>query len=473
MIFYHLGRFDESIASSRRAVELDPAFADAYNNLGLALISQGQPAEAVNIFRKTIELRPNILTSHSNMLLTLQYVSGLDPMDVFQEHAHYGELLEAPLKPHWQPHKNLPDPERRLKIGYLSGDFRNHSIAFFMEPIFSNHDKSQIEIYAYYNHTQRDRYTDQIAASFDHWIPCADMSDDELAERIRNDQIDILIDLSGHTAFNRLPVFARKPAPLQATWQGYQATTGLTSMDYRITDDSMDPVGTTEQYHTETLVRIPSSGQFKPAENSPELNPLPALSGGKFTFGCLNNLAKINQDVIRLWARILHALPQSQFMLGNISGDSTRDSLSAMFLQEGIAAERLIFKPKMAFGDYLTLHQQIDLALDTFPYNGGTTTFHSLWMGVPVVALAGNTPVSRAGVSIVAGAGLSEFANASEVEYIACAVKFAQDLPRLNQIRMTLREKMTPLFGNDPVYLTRPLEDLYRTLWTKWCSGNS
>lgn len=465
------GNNDAAVASFKAALAQRPAYPEALSNLGNALQAQGNLDQAIESFRAALALKPDYLEAFGNLLLALQYHQGYTPAQIFAEHLQFGRQYESSLKPHWPQHANLRDENKRLKVAYVSGDFRNHSLAFFIEPVLDTHDKSQFEIFCYYNCKVHDHVTERLRAKVEHWLPCAGMTDAQLAERIKADGIDILVDLSGHTGFNRLLTFARKPAPLQMTWLGYQATTGLTAMDYRITDASMDPPGKTEQFHTETLLRIPSSAQFQRAADSPPVNPLPALSSSQFTLACLNNLAKVNQDVIRVWSRILTALPHAKLMLGNANGAETRQRLLAMFAQEHIGEERLILLQKVSLLEYLKLHHQIDLALDTFPYNGGTSTLHSLSMGVPIIALAGDTPVARAGVSILAGAGLSEFAANGEDEYVAKAIEASRDLPKLDQIRQSLRERAAPLFTADPEQVTRPLEAAYRSAWKKWCNS--
>ncbi|WP_211473657.1 tetratricopeptide repeat protein [Collimonas humicola] len=470
-LYFIGGDHEAAIISYREALAIRPTFPEALCNLGDALKNQGRLDDALSSYRTALALKPDYVQSFSSMLLTMQYHSAYTSVEVFNEHLRFAQLYELPLKPQWPRHANLRDPSRRLKIAYVSGDFRNHSIAFFIEPVLDAHDRSQFEIFAYYNYASADHVTERLSKKVDHWLSCAGMSDQQLAERIGLDGIDILVDLSGHTGFNRLLTFARKPAPLQLSWIGYQATTGLSAMDYRITDAAMDPPGTTEQFHTEKLLRLPSSAQFQPAPDSPPVNPLPALSSNEFTLACLNNHAKITQPAVHLWARILVGLPHARLMFGNASGSNAKQHLIDMFALENIAEDRLIFQPTMSLIDYLKLHQQIDLALDTFPYNGGTTTLHSLSMGVPVIALAGNTPVSRAGVATLGGAGIPEFAAYSEDEYVARAIEMAQDLPKLNEVRQSLRVRAAPLFNSSAEMVTRPLEEAYRTIWKKWCDS--
>jgi predicted O-linked N-acetylglucosamine transferase (SPINDLY family) len=466
-----LGRLDEAAACGRQALALKPDFAEACNNLGNTLQAQGRLEEALACYRQVLTIKPDSASAYSNLLYTMQYMSSVTPAEAFSEHQRYAERFEAPLKAHWQPHANHRDPERRLRIGYVSADFYNHAVAFFIEPILASHDKSQVEIFCYYNHNKHDAHTDQIAAHADHWLACARMSDAQLAERIRADGIDILVDLSGHTGYNRLPVFARKPAPVQATWIGYAGSTGLTAMDYRITNEEMDPPGLTERYHSESLLRMPDSGvTYRPEPGCPPVNPLPALRSDTFVFASLNNLIKTNPSVIALWARILGALPHARLMLGNVTDEGIRHRLIGRFGQAGVAADRLILQPRMAFHDYLALHHTIDLALDPFPYNGGTTTMHSLWMGVPVLTLAGGHMVSRCAVPLLSRVGLDTFITHTEEEYFQRALQIAQDLPGLDRVRQSLRERMSASnYGEQTV--TRHLESAYREMWRKWCAS--
>jgi len=345
-------------------------------------------------------------------------------------------------------------------------------VAYFIEPILALHDKSAFEIYAYYSYTQHDEHTQRIADSVDHWLDCYGIDDEQLARRIRADGIDILVDLSGHTVFNRLPVFARKPAPVQVNWVGYPGSTGLTSIDYRISDPWQDPPGMTERYHSEKLVRLPSGMAFAPDPASPVVNPLPALTHREFVMACLNNLSKLNPAVIRLWSRILHALPQARLMLGNVTDEDVRQRLTDRFGQSGIGPERLILQRRVAIADFLALHHRIDLALDPFPYTGGTTTMHALWMGVPVVTLAGDHAVSRLSAAHLSRVGLTQFIAHSEDEYLQCVLRAAQDLPALNQVRQSLRARMTAAEVT-PATVTRHLEAAYRTMWRDWCDSTS
>jgi predicted O-linked N-acetylglucosamine transferase (SPINDLY family) len=358
---------------------------------------------------------------------------------------------------------------RRLRIGYVSGDFYGHSVAYYIEPILRHHDKKQFEVFCYYNLDKQDEVTARLKGYADHWIPCSFMTDEALAGRIRADQIDILVDLSGHTAHNRLMTFARKPAPVQATWIGYAGTTGLTAMDYRITDHYMDPPGLSERYHSEQLIRLPGSNvPFSPEACAPEVSELPALSSGQLTLSSLNTLNKINPQVIRLWGRILAALPQARLMLGNVTDPLIRQRLLDLFQEAGISEERLILHPRMSMSDYLALHRQIDFGLDPFPFTGATSTYHALWMGVPVITLAGDNAAARCGVATMGIVGLEQFITRSEEEYLQRTLSIAADLPALNRIRQSLRPKMQQTVC-DAAGITRNLETAYRSMWRQWC----
>lgn len=468
-VLAHLGKTDQAIICYRQALALKPDLASAHSNLGLELQAQGKTEEAIECYRNALFHEPDFAAGYNNLLYAMLNSQTYAPEEIYAEHLRFAQRFETPLKASWVAHENSRDKNRRLKVGYVSGDFRNHSIAFFIEPVLASHDKAQVEIFCYHNHHTHDEVTSQLAELSDHWIPCKGMSDAALSDRIREDGIDILVDLSGHTAYNRLLTFARKPAPIQMTWMGYPGTTGLSSIDYRLTDAAMDPPGMTERYNSETLLRLPAAGQFKPSAARPAVNALPALTHSRFTFSCLNHLTKISEQAIALWAQILSALPHARLMLGNANDLASRKKLTDTFAKYGIAEERLVMHPKMSLDDFLALHHQIDLALDPYPFNGGTTSFHALSMGVPVVTLAGNSPVTRSGASIMANVGLPEFVASSPEEYVQRAIEFAQDLPRLDRIRKTLGAGNAALYEPGISHFSRHLEEAFRHAWMQWC----
>jgi predicted O-linked N-acetylglucosamine transferase (SPINDLY family) len=389
---------------------------------------------------------------------------------VFAEHRRFAGRFEVPLKPGWPKHPNSRDPERRLKIGYVSGDFYRHAVAYFIEPVLAHHDKSRFEVYCYYNNTQHDDFTDRLIAYTDHWIPCKFLSDDQLAERIRADGIDILVDLSGHTSGNRMRVFARKPAPIQVTYLGYPGTSGLSAMDYRITDHCADPEQN-EIYYSEKLLRLPDSlWCYRPSDDMPEVGPLPALRNGYITFGSLNNFNKINDQCIGLWADLLKAVPGSRLVMVTVPEGAAREQLLEKFLGLGVAAGRLDIFGKLPFREFHRMFRQIDISLDPVFVNGATTTCESLWMGVPVLSLAGGRFLSRAGLSILGAAGLPEFAPATREAYLGVAVRLADNIPALAQLHDGMRARIAVSPLCDEARFTRNFEHAFRDIWGKWCN---
>lgn len=457
----------------RLALTLNPDNPEANNNLAGLFLEQGRIDEAIDYFRRALAVKPDFMIANTNMLFCMLYSQSLSPDDLMKELRFFRERFETPLIKQRRPHSNDRTPSRRLRVGYVSADFCNHAAAFFFEPVFAAHDGAQVETFLYYSNRVNDAVTARFKARADHFIEAGRMTDEALAERIRADQIDILVDLSGHTNGHRQMVFARKPAPVQATWIGMLGSTGLEAMDYRITDPYLDPPGLTETYHTEKLIRLPLAAPFLPSPHSPPVSPLPCLAGAPFTFGCLNNLGKVNDDVLRVWARILAAVPNSRLLLGNVSDDNIRSQVIGRCLAVGIAAERLVLRPKVSMEEFLKLHHEIDLALDPFPYAGGTTSCHARWMGVPVITLAGRTTISRTGVSAMAGIGLDEFVANSENEYVEHAVACATEPARLAEIRRSLRTRLESSLANNPAELCRHLEAAYRDMWSIWCRAEA
>ncbi len=461
------------------ALELCPDFAEAQLNLAFFLAQCGFTnlvtgnAEAAAIeYREALEVRPNFPEAHSNLLLCIQYLDTLTHEEKFQEHIKFAGKFETPVKPFWPTHQNTPDASRRIRVGYVSADFRNHAVASFFEPILKNHDRTKFDIYCYYNHAQQDEMSTHIRSLADAWRPCDRATDNDLFEIITADQIDVLVDLSGHTAANRLPVFAMKPAPVQMTWIGYAGTTGLTAMDYRITDRHLDPPGMTEPFHVEKLARLPTaSATFTPSPESPAVNALPALARQVVTFASLNGAAKITTTALETWAKILQSVSNSRMLIGNVNDESLRIKIIGIFKERGVAEDRLDLRRRLTMNEYLSLHHEIDICLDSFPYAGGTTTCHALWMGVPVVTLAGNHPITRCGVALLSPLGLSDYIAENNSEYISIASDMANDLNKLSTLRSTLRNKMENSTLMKPIELVGGLETIYRDVWTKWCQN--
>ena len=363
----------------------------------------------------------------------------------------------------------LPDPERRLRIGYVSPDFRNHAVSFLLMPLLSNHDHGQVEIFCYAEVARPDDVTERLRACADVWRVTVGLTDEQMADMVRKDRIDILVDLALHTANNRLLVFARKPAPVQVTWLGYPGTTGLSTMDYRLTDPYLDPPGDNDACYSEQSIRLPDTFWcYDPQGEQPPVNELPALANGFITFGCLNNFCKVNDGVLGLWAKVLGAVPQSRLLLLAPRGQA-RDHVLAMLRQQGIDESRVEFVDRQPRQQYLQLYHQIDLGLDLLPYNGHTTSLDAFWMGVPTITQIGKTVVGRAGWSQLCNLGLPELAARTPEEFVQIAAQLAGDLPRLQELRATLRARMRASPLMDGKRFAGHMEQAYRQMWRTWC----
>jgi predicted O-linked N-acetylglucosamine transferase (SPINDLY family) len=463
----------QAVAHYERALLLKPDYAEAHNNLGNALAAQGDTAQAVAHYVRALLLRPAFAEAHSNLLFTLNYVSDKDPVAVYAAHLDFAKRREPPLTALIQAHSNDRSLERRLRIGYVSSDFRQHSVGYFIEPVLEHHDHNRFEIFCYSNNLREDQVTGRLRSHADHWCRINSLSDEQAAQQIRADQIDILIDLSGHFGYNRLLVFARKPAPIQVTWLGYPNTTGLSAMDYRLTDGFADPVGMTEHLHSEQLVRLPECFScYQPPQVAPEVSELPAWAKGYLTFGSFNNLAKVTPEVMAVWAQILRAIPGSRLILKNagLDGSTVQQRVRETFTGWGVAPDRLeLLGRDRLQNTHLERYGSIDIGLDPFPYNGATTTCEALWMGVPVVTLAGRTHAGRVGVSQLSNLGLTELIGHTPDEYIAAALRLADGLEYLSALRKELRSRMAASPLTDGQRFTQNLEHAYRAMWQDWC----
>ncbi len=415
------------------------------------------------------------MLAHQNLLLVLNYSEDHTAQQVYEEHLRFARLHEEPLRSTIEPHGNDRAPGRRLRVGYVSPDFRAHSVAFFIEPVLEHHDRDRFEVFCYYNNTLADAVTERLRRHADGWRIIAGKSDAEVARQIRADRIDILVDLAGHTAMSRALVLARKPAPVQVTWLGYPNTTGLSAVDYRITDEFADPPGTSEHLHAERLVRLPGSFScYRPPDDAPDVAGLPAGMTGCITFGSFNAPAKISARSIGLFAEVLRAVPGSRLMLKNnaLHEAATRETMIQAFLRVGVAPDRLMLLGRdPSHGHHLAHYNDVDIALDTVPYNGATTTCDALWMGVPVVTLAGTTHVGRVGVSLMSNLGLTDLIAHTPLEYSAIAARLAEDLQALAALRAGLRPRMSTSVLTDARRFTGHLEQAYRKMWEKYVEG--
>lgn len=471
VIAHQQGYHDAALELIVQAIRVDEGISDYHLNLGTVYQALGRSAEALSCYERALTLDPDSASSHSNLLLALHYVPATTPERVLMESRKFARKFESPLKPFWPVHGNDRDPERRLRVGYVSPDFRNHAVARFIEPVLAHHDRRQVDVYGYYTCPIADALTDRFRNYIDHWLDCASLSDQQLFQRIREDRIDILVDLAGHTGDNRLPTFAHKPAPVQVTYLGYPATTGLAAIDYRLVTADTDPPGS-EAFHSEGLYRLPRTlwCYRPPASMLEEVGQTPALDRGVITFGSMNTFSKISPETLALWGDVLRAIPESRLVMTSVPNGSARDLLLARLAAHGVTADRVTLYGRLSVEHFRSVSSEVDLVLDPYPYNGTTTTCEALWMGLPVITLIGRMSVSRSGYALLKGVGLIELCAADEAEYVRIAVALADDLPRLNDLRMGMRERFIHSPMGDEAGLARDLEQAYRDMWRAWCA---
>lgn len=466
------GRIEEAIEQYKAALEIQPNMSIAWDGLGSALVASGQYTEALRAAKKSLQTNPGNARGHSNLLLTLNYMEDLPREEVFQEHRTWWEQ-HKPAKVSTPVVKD-PDPDRPLRIGYVSPDFREHSVAYFIEPLLEAHHWDLYNTWCYSSVPRPDETTRKLQALSGHWRDISRMKPEQTAEQIRKDGIDILVDLAGHTAGNHLTLFMRKPAPIQVTWLGYPNTTGMEVMDYRIVDEITDPPGS-EAYCTEKLIRIPGCFLcYKPLQDAPEINPPPCNANGYITFGSFNNRAKISRKVIEAWSRILKTLPDARLLLKTsaLTDLQTRERLKQDFLAKGILPEQLeLMGHTPTRQAHLALYRRIDVALDTFPYNGTTTTCEALWMGVPVVALLGDRHASRVSASLLNNADLGELVAGTPEEYVEIACRLAGERGTLKRLRSEMRNRLLASTLCDGSGFAKQMEVAFRNMWCEKSSS--
>lgn len=467
--FEQLGQLDEAVAALTRALTIDPGHVAALGTLGIVRMKQGLHDEALRLMRQSLS-QMKVAKLHTNLCLLANYHPNLSGDEVLAIHREW-ERDYAPQPSSPVSHSNDRTPNRKLRIGYVSPDFKAHASSHFIEPLLAHHDRASVQVICYANVAKPDAITSAMKGRADEWRDTFGKDDDALEAMIRDDRIDILVDLAGHTADTRLAVFARRPAPLQVSMIGYPSTTGLSTIDYKISDPHVDPPGA-ERFYSEKLLRLDGTFWcFAPVADAPPVDELPAKRNGFIMFGSANNVSKITPAALEAWARILNGVPGSRLRMQHsaFSSVEVRQRVADTFARYDIAADRVIVTGWARFKDYLQLLRTFDLALDTFPFNGGTTTCQQLYLGVPCVTLAGERQVSRMGVTMLRALGLDDLIGDSIEQYVQKAIDLARHIDRLSEIRSNLRPTMLGSMLCDGPRYVQSLEDAYRKIWSDWC----
>jgi len=468
------GCFSEGIECLRKAMELNPDIPAIWSNLAKRLMETGAIEEGISLFRKAVENKPGNSVLHSNLLLNLHFLPDIDFQELFEEHKRWAKI-HAPLSKAKKSHNNDPNPDRRLRVGYISPDFKGHSVTYYFEPLLDGHDRQAVEVYGYGNVESPDHITKRLTSKFGHYRNIRGLDDEKVAGMIEQDRIDILVDLAGHTRDNSLLVLARKPAPIQVTYMGYVNTTGMEQIDYFLTDELSAPPKL-QKYFTEELVYLPD-GYFcyRPPDIALAVTPLPAFRKGYITFGAFCNNVRISSAIMAIWADVLKANNKAHILLKFYAGGDpgVREYYWGQFERLGIPRERVEICPAKGINDILCHYGEVDIMLDTCPANGFSGIFHSMWMGVPTISLAGGHLLFRMGLSVLSRAGLEFFAAKTPAEYIAKATALANKPESLAKIRAAMRQRMADSIILDEKRFTRNVETAYRRMWHKWCQCRS
>ncbi|ALX10253.1 hypothetical protein P350_01150 [Burkholderia cepacia JBK9] len=472
LVLFAMRRIEEGLATCRRAVELAPGAAAPMSTLGFVLLEQGATEEAVGWLKRAIEIDPTDSVTHSSMLFCIAHSSDFDPQALVAEHRKFGQRYDNHKRKRAAVFSNSRDPARKLQIGFVSGDLFSHAVASYAVPVIEQLATDPgIAMHFYHNHFEEDHTSERFKAHATTWRNVAGMSDQAFLERVRNDRIDIVIDLSGHTGRNRLVALAQRAAPVQASWIGYPATTGLAEMDYYLTDRFVAPHGAFDDQFVEQIVRLPAIAPFMPPPNCPPVNVLPALHNGYTTYASFNRLNKLSPHVIEVWARVLHADPTARMALGAISNDRDQAALTEWFAAAGIGVDRLTFHRRSNIPVYMQQHHGVDLCLDTFPYTGSTTTLNGLWMGVPTVTIPGATMAGRGSAGWLQHVGLDAYIATDEDDFVAKALALGHDTAALQALRTGLRARCAQSAAFRPDVVAAGLSSALRTMWARWCAN--
>jgi len=464
-LLHRQARADDAEPAIRRALALDADNRDAQLLLARVLRDQGFAAQALAAVRPAVERMPQSWTDRSFELLLTLFADDVPPDEVHRRHLRFGADLEQAVPARFRHAADDGAAGRRLRVGYLSGDLVLHPVTFFLLPVLELHDRTQVEVFCYAFSRTSDGLTDRLRGLAEHWRDAAAMTDTQLADAIHADGIDVLVDLGGHTGVARMPVFAQKPAPVQASWIGYLNTSGLTRMDYRLCDARTDPIAIAQPQHTERLVHLPvSQWCYRPMLDEAIAATAPFERNGHVTFGSFNAALKLTDAVLGRWGEALARLPGSRLVAGNVNSERKRAAIRAELARHGVAADRVEFLPRVPLNKYLDLYNAVDISLDTFPYGGGTTTLDSLWMGVPVATAVGGTSVSRSAASVLAELGMDDWVAPSLDAYVDVIVARASDRDGLRRLRRELRPRLQASPLTDMPRFVRDLEAAYRRM---------
>ncbi len=448
------------------ALRTKPGFPQALELSHRILRDEGFAEEALALLRQIVGRDPTGWLHRSFELLVMNLVDAVAADELFRRHVEFGRALEQEIPVRFDRYREAGDPQRRLRVGYLSCDFQTHPVAFFLAPVLEHHDRAQVEVFCYSLTTNQDSMTQRLRAATDHWREVASLSDADLADAIHADGVDVLVDLMGHAGLPRLGVFCQRPAPAQVAWLGYLNTTGLTRMDFRISDARSDPPELSQPLHTERLVFLPASQWCYPAVAEQQIEAAsPFQRNGHVTFGSFNGAVKVTPAACRRWAEVMLRVPGSRMVIGDISSERKRAAILRDMVSVGVADDRIAFVPRVPLDEYMGLYNLVDITFDTFPYGGGTTTFDSLWMGVPVVATVGETPVSRSAAGILSALGLDDWIAPAVDDFVDVAVARASDRDACRALRDALRPRMRDSLLTDLPRYTRDLEAAYRRMW--------
>jgi protein O-GlcNAc transferase len=487
------GNLSAAELSYKEVIKINPNSADSYNNLGMIYAHSGNSTEAEENFRKALEIHlnrfnydmkqlnksgvreqifsQNLASTYSNLLFAHTHNSDISPELAFKEALNFGEIAGLGIQRHTHSYENR-NPQKKLRIGLVSGDFYNHAVAYFIEPLLACFNKNAFEFIAYYNNFTNDFFTQKLKLHFIEWREIKTLMDHEFARQVKDDEIDILIDLTGHTALNRLFAFAYKPAPVQISWLGYLATTGVREIDYYLVDYDWCPRGMLDDFFIEKLVRLPSAGTFSVPNIDVSISLLPALKNGYFTFGSFNRPNKITQGTLDLWCDVLNSIPTSKMIVGNVSDHVLQNRLTNDFIKRGVSSDRLIFYPKKSLENYLELHNEIDLILDTFPYSGGTITNFALWMGVPVLTYAWKSLAGRMSIGMLGRVNLqNDFVAETSEQFVEIAMMWSQKTNELQILRSQLRTRMQHSTKSKPEDVVLGFEKALKMMWERFCDN--